>query len=106
MQYRKEHGHLDVPTTYKTETGYRLGKWIVDQRNNKNLTERRRKLLDDIGMIWAKPDPWEMRYALAKAYYEEYGNLNVPTKYGKRSWLNKGLNEQRQIQLGRRNGKH
>lgn len=106
MQYRKDHGHLDVPTTYKTEGGYRLGVWIVDQRNNRNLPERRRKLLDDIGMIWAKPDPWEMRYALAKAYYEEYGNLNVPTKYVANGvWLNKWLNEQRQIQLGKRGGK-
>ncbi len=106
MKYRKEHGNLDVPTTYKTEGGYRLGGWIVDQRNNRNLPERRRKLLDDIGMIWAKPDPWEMRYALAKAYYEEYGNLNVPTKYVANGvWLNKWLNEQRQIQLGRRGGK-
>lgn len=106
MKYRKEHGNLDVPTTYKTEGGYRLGGWIVDQRNNRNLPERRRKLLDDIGMIWAKPDPWEMRYALAKAYYEEYGNLNVPTKYVANGvWLKKWLNEQRQIQLGRRGGK-
>lgn len=106
MQYRKEHGHLDVPTTYKTETGYRLGKWIVDQRNNRNLTERRRKHLDDIGMIWSKPDSWEMRYALAMAYYEEHGNLNVPTKYVTDGvWLNKWLNEQRQIQLGKRGEK-
>ena len=106
MKYRKEYGNLDVPTTYKTEGGYRLGGWIVEQRNNRNLPERRRKLLDDIGMIWAKPDPWEMRYALAKAYYEEYGNLNVPTKYVANGvWLNKWLNEQRQIQLGRRGGK-
>lgn len=106
MQYRKEHGNLDVPTTYKTETGYRLGGWIVDQRENKKLSERRRKLLDDIGMIWSKPDPWEMRYALAKAYYEEQGNLNVPTKYVANGvWLNKWLNEQRQIQLGKRGEK-
>lgn len=106
MQYRKEHGNLDVPTTYKSETGYRLGGWIVDQRNNKNLTERRRKLLDDIGMIWSKSNPWEMRYALAKAYYEENGNLNVPTKYVANGvWLNKWLNEQRQIQLGKRGQK-
>jgi hypothetical protein len=94
LKYRKIHGNLDVPTTYKTETGCRLGRWIADQRENKSLSEQRKKRLDDIGMIWTKPDSWELHYALAKAYYEEYGNLNVPPRYTANGvWLSKWLNE-------------
>ena len=106
LKYRGEHGNLDVPTTFRSGSGYRLGGWIADQRENKNLPERRRKLLDDIGMIWSKPDPWQVRYALAKAYYEEHGDLKVPAKYvADGIWLNKWLNEQRQIRLGNRGKK-
>ena len=47
-----------------------------------------------------------MRYALAKAYYEEHGNLNVPPKYiADGVWLSKWLNEQKQIYNGKRKSK-
>lgn len=106
VKYRRENGNLDVPTTFKTESGYRLGGWIVHQRDNQNLSKRRRKLLDDIGMIWSKPDPWEVRYALCKAYYEQHGNLNMCGNYVVNGmWLSKWLNEQRQIFLGKRGEK-
>lgn len=53
-----------------------------------------------------KKDSWEKRYTLAKAYYKEHGNLNVPAKYIVDGvWLNKWLNEQRQIYLGKRGSK-
>lgn len=106
MKYRKEHGNLDVPTTYKSESGYRLGGWIVDQRENQKLSERRRKLLNDIGMIWSKPDPWEVRYELCRVYYAEHGDLLIPPDYvADGMWLGKWLDEQRQIRLGKRGNK-
>ena len=59
-----------------------------------------------MGMTWKKDDPWEVRYALAKAYYEEHGNLNMPAKYKANGmWIAKWLNEQRQIYIGNRAGK-
>lgn len=57
-------------------------------------------------MIWQKLDPWEERFALAKRYYEEHGDLNVPPQYiSDGVWLNKWLNEQKHIYLGNRHGK-
>ncbi len=33
-------------------------------------------------MKWeAAPDPWEVRYQLAKRYYEEHGKLNIPAGF-------------------------
>lgn len=57
-------------------------------------------------MIWQKPDSWEEKFALAKRYYEEHGDLNVPPRdIAHGVWLNKWLNEQKQIYAGNRAGK-
>ena len=106
MEYRKANGNLDVPATFRTADGYALGKWISRQRDNSELAPKRRALLDDIGMIWEKPDSWETRYALAKAYYDAHGNLDMPGNYVTDGiWLGKWLNEQQQIYQGKRKGK-
>jgi len=105
--YYSEHGDLDVPTTYVANGGYRLGAWVCDQRERmEKLSAERKERLDALGMIWVKPDSWEVRYSLAKAYYDEHGDLNVPPKYiADGVWLNKWLNEQKQIYAGKRKGK-
>ena len=70
--------------TYTTEDGYKLGQWIVTQRANRakgdsSLTEERIEKLDLIGMQWQGQNErlWEEKFALAKKYYDENGNLNV-----------------------------
>ncbi len=107
VEYREEYGNLDVPNSYRTKEGYKLGAWISDQREkSEKMSVERIRLLDDIGMIWIKPDSWEVRFALAKAYFEKHGNLNMPAGYTANGiWLNKWLNEQRQIYIGNRGKK-
>ena len=62
--------------------------------------------LNALGFVWEKPDPWEVRFALAKVYYEEHGDLNMPAQYKADGiWLSKWLNEQRQVYIGNRPGK-
>ena len=106
--YYTEHGNLNVPTSYVSPSGYKLGGWIADRREkgkDKHSSERQRQL-DELGMVWVKPDPWEVRYELAKAFYKEYGNLKIPSKYRADGiWLAKWLNEQKQIYAGKRPGK-
>ena len=107
-QYLDTHGNLDVPPSYTDETGYRLGGWIADQREKgkEKMPPDRVKLLEKIGMVWEKPDSWEIRYALAEKYYEEHGDLNVPSGYKADGvWLGRWLYEQRQIYIGKRPGK-
>ena len=101
-------GHLDVPAGYVSPDGYRLGAWIANHRERSGIrvTAERRRRLDEIGMVWKKPDRWETKYALAKAYYEQHGDLRVPAGYVVDGiWLYKWLNEQKQIYLGKRKGK-
>lgn len=101
------HGDLNVPATYITDSGFKLGDWIANQRESaKRISSERREKLDSIGMLWEKPNSWEVRYALAKSYFNEHGNLDVPPDYvAEGVWLSKWLNEQRHIILGNRKGK-
>ena len=105
VAYYKEYGNLEVPTTYVMPDGYRLGTWLAKcrEKGKEKHSEEQRKSLDELGIIWEKPDSWQVRYLLAKKYYEEHGNLNIPPKYKADGiWLSKWVNEQRQIYIGNR----
>ena len=106
--YYEVYGNLNVPVSYVSPSGYKLGSWIADRREKgkeKHSKEQQRRL-DKLGMIWVKPDPWEVRYRLAQEYYEAHGNLNIPSKYRAEGvWLAKWVNEQKQIYAGKRKGK-
>lgn len=106
--YYNKHGDLNEPTMYVAPSGFKLGGWIADRREKgreKHSVERQRQL-DALGMVWQKPDPWEVRYAAAKAYFIEHGDLNMPAQYKANGmWIAKWLNEQRQIYCGNRPGK-
>ena len=95
--YYEHHGDLEVPFGFKTINGYEydengiaLGTWIATQRNAYKgqcacrITEEQVELLKQIGMRF-ETNKWEVdwnkKYALAKAYYEYYGNLEVPTRF-------------------------
>ncbi|MBQ2988583.1 MAG: Helicase associated domain protein [Clostridia bacterium] len=108
LAYYNEHGNLNVPTSYVTPDGYKLGAWIADRREKgkEKHSEKQQNQLDVLGMIWTKPDPWEVRYDFAKQFYEKHGNLNLPGDYQVQGiWLAKWLNEQRQIYIGNRGEK-
>ena len=108
VEYYEAHHNLEVPLAYVSSTGVKLGKWISHQRNKgkENITPYRCEKLDAIGMIWEKPDPWEVRYRLAANYYAKHQNLRPPADYKSEGmWLGKWLNEQRQIYSGNRPGK-
>ena len=106
LDYQKLYGTLDVPFSFKTESGIALGKWTRRQRDfyaNGRLSNERIAKLKAIGFILEKSDPWEEKYQLAKSYYEEHGDLNVPKGYIVNGvWLQKWLNEQKQIAEGKR----
>ena len=56
-EYFEEHGHLAVPNQYICADGYRLGKWISNQRfaygaGKKEFGQEKIQKLENIGMIW------------------------------------------------------
>ena len=84
-KYYDTYGNLMVARKYVDPDGYPLGQWILKTRQQKlngRLKEERIAQLDEIGMVWSVFDAkWEKAYALAAAYYEENGNLNIPRSY-------------------------
>lgn len=104
--YAAQNAHLDVPSRYRTDDGFRLGEWICDQREKYRagkMKSERIERLEAIGMIWQREDPWEMRFELARQYYLEHGNLNMPADYTVRGiCLRKWLSEQKQAYRGNR----
>ena len=109
--YYKEHGDLDVPVRYTTDSGLNLGSWLSNLRswNNsgihpKYLTPERKAQLDQIGMIWNVLDYyWERNYYAAVEYYHDNGNLDVPIKYVSKDGIRLGswLAMQRSLRAGR-----
>ena len=88
--YYRENGNLDVPVKYTTEDGIPLGRWLSNLRHQllvrdrqSALSDEQRQQLRSIGLQdESKPkQQWNMKYDLARAYYEEHGNLNVPAAY-------------------------
>ena len=84
-KYHDTYGDLLVAGKYVDPEGYPLGQWILKTRQQKLngcLKEERIAQLDEIGMVWSIFDAkWEKAYALAAAYYEENGNLNISRSY-------------------------
>lgn len=112
--YYRANGDIDVPSSYVDESGFALGAWLnrhteTDKKTGRTgirITPERKAKLDALGMVWEKKDSWEVRYELAAEYFKEHGNLNVPPDYKPEGiWLNKWLNEQKQIYRGNRGGK-
>jgi len=95
--YYLKYGNLLVPTSYKTPSGEALGTWIITQRkayknrflpkekrNNRYilLTDEQVKKLESIGMVWDINEyQWNKMYELARLYYLEHGNLQIPFRY-------------------------
>ncbi len=95
--YYEHHGDLEMSKSFKTINGYEydengivLGTWIANQRQaykeigNRKITEDQIELLKQIRMRFETnklEEEWNKKYKLAKAYYEHYGNLEVPTDF-------------------------
>ena len=104
--YYHEYGNLNVPSEYVTPDGVLLGKWVARQRyaylnpdrSSARVTPERKALLDKLGMVWEKYDPWQERYDLALAYKTEHGDLEIPSVYKTADgvWLGSRVSRQRQ----------
>jgi len=79
--YKAEHGHCNVPQSFKTEDGFNLGNWCIHRRINDNkgqLSDERIDALEALGFIW---NPLEEDYqrglGYLKAYKAEHGDCRV-----------------------------
>ena len=98
--------------SYVTEDGFRLGIWLNNVRQyrlngSRILSGRRQEQLEQIGMIWDKfTYKWERGYEAAQKYFEQNGNLEVPTHFVKEDGLRLGnwIAAQRQNRRGGNRG--
>ena len=95
--YYEHYGNLEIPQSFKTKNGYEydengvaLGKWINTQRqafkgnSGYKISKEQIELLKEIGMRFEtnyKEEEWNKKYELAKAYFEHYGNLEIPANF-------------------------
>ena len=92
--YYNKNNNLEIQYRFKTldginynENGYSLGVWINTQRQtykSGKLSKEKIELLNKIGIRFEnkiKIIGWEENYKLAKAYYNQYNNLEIPNSF-------------------------
>lgn len=98
-EYYKEYGHSDIPARHKHK-GFALGTWAVAQRTEfrKNrLSEREIKLLKKLNFEFEPVDFYKDFIIELRAYYENFGNVNVPTQHKDFLRLGRSVNKVRTL---------
>ena len=87
--YYKEHGNLNVPPSYVAD-GVWLSKWLNEQklilqgrRSGQKLTDSQVDKLRSIGLTSEEPRDirWQQRFDELKHYYDQHGDIKLPTDY-------------------------
>lgn len=86
LEYVEQSGGADVPSSYTSADGYRLGQWVGGQRNayaKGTLPKDRENRLTALpGWSWnSKRDKWDQFLSLLIKYASENGNVRVPGAY-------------------------
>jgi superfamily II DNA or RNA helicase len=83
--YHTAHGHLSVPTDYRTSAGLDLASWLSEQRQAHRagkLTPDRVTALERLGMAWDRSAiTFATGLAHLDAYRQAHGNVDVPAGY-------------------------
>ena len=109
--YSAEYGAANAPYAYVTSDGFKLGVWLTKCREKYakgTLDKDKITELEKINMVWSKSrkNDWDDCFESVREYYRAHGDLAIPTNYTVNGvWLNKWLNEQKQIMLGKRAAK-
>jgi hypothetical protein len=102
--YRKMHGHCNVPNRYRENT--KLATWVRKQRRQYNLhlegkeshiSLSRIQALESLGFEWSNgyATSWEARLSELADYRKIHGHCNVPTRYSKNPKLGTWVTNQR-----------
>ena len=81
--YRESNSDCQVPHSFKTGDGYRLGQWVGVQRTKKDtLSPERRRRLDELGFVWNVRDQrWEEGFTRLQTYRESNNDCRVPHRF-------------------------
>jgi hypothetical protein len=101
MDFRRAHGHFDVPGT---DANYKaLKAWVTTQRGKYNvgrLRPDRHRCLEAFGFPWSAvgskwQSNWEARFAELAAYQKRFGHCRVPYGWPENSVLARWVSTQR-----------
>jgi Helicase associated domain len=94
--YKEREGHCGVPHSHK-ENGFRLGQWVLRQRQSKTLPEARRQQLDELGFVWnALETKWAEGLRYLTIYKNREGHCRVHSKHKEKNFsLGEWVNNQR-----------
>ncbi|WP_186244061.1 DEAD/DEAH box helicase [Mycobacterium simulans] len=86
LDYVEHYGDAVVPTSYRSDDGYQLGKWVAVQRNfhsDRTLEADREVRLENLpGWSWSGRDAmWEQGFRHLLDYVRRYGDALVPVAY-------------------------
>ena len=86
LHYVERHGDALVPTSYMTDDGYQLGKWVAVQRNfHRDGTlevDRERRLEGLLGWSWCGREAmWEEGFKHMLDYVRRHGDALVPVAH-------------------------
>jgi hypothetical protein len=111
--YRKIHGHCNVPTSYSENT--KLATWVGKQRQQYKLHLKGKKSqmilpriqkLESLGFRWRVYTPtWEDRLSELAEYREIHGHCNVPARRSEDTELGRWVENQRHRYNLKLNGK-
>jgi superfamily II DNA or RNA helicase len=83
--YHTSHGHLYVPTGYRTPDGFALFSWLNDQcKHHKagKLPQDRTAALEKLGIIWDRHGQrWQTGLEHLIAFQAIHGHVRVPANY-------------------------
>ena len=86
-KYTVSKGNTYVPLNYVAKDGYKLGKWVSNQRQlykQRKLSTERQKALEQLrGWTWVirKRGTWTKSFEYLRKYVESKGHVSVPTAY-------------------------
>jgi len=88
QDFREKFQHCDVPVSYVTDEGLKLGRWVFRQRQDSkkiDFPKERRLLLDGLGFSWRlrtieRVDEVKC-FAALEIFKKENGHCNVPALY-------------------------
>ena len=99
--FRREHGHVMVPSSYEDQT---LARWVVHQRQTADrLSPEQYHRLEGLGFVFDmqlhKDLSWDYMYEQLRHFWEEEGHSSVPRAHPNRR-LSNWVRTQRYYQSG------
>jgi hypothetical protein len=95
QEFIRQHGHADISRSHVTETGFKLGIWCDNRRQQRRrgkLAADRVAALDAPGFPWdPSEDEWQRGLAALEDFIGRHGTARVPVNYRTETGFKLGL---------------